>query len=557
MQNIRGLVVDNREGNAEAIEHTMDLEFDRFGWRVTWKRCADALQARSLVRSAHESFDFAIVDLYLGHEREGGLPVVKELRDRDKRTFILLVTSRPERDEGFVTKAVNAGANHALIRGQLLREKDPWSFHGLTERIRAHLVKHGLVAPGSMIYDEDDPGIVSILESLGGSHPSEGSVERGLQVIRSLAMGCLKPTRVDAATFKLSYLVPGRSGAYVCRVDLRTPGQPTEYFVLKFGLDQDALKLEHRLNFQARRLLDRVLVPTIGDIESDSSGYCAIAFKVAESAISLGRWLPTASEQQAREVAFELFGECLRGLFREELWDEKPATDWMASSALIRLRTGAALEALAEALAHPHGAGRDDVDLIGRTLLDFTSTGTLSVAQPKRLAVPVRFVCGFGDLHSSNVLVQEGIHARPLLIDASRYGSHHWAADSARMIVDLFLRIRSSGLNALLWDDFTASVQQARGLCPLCRGDCPAKPACPAEIFIDAIIERLPKLLQFEYLRLVPDEWHWQWHVALAKEFIRQASHWDLTPPRSAIALVAGANHLISATRIVDALEYG
>jgi DNA-binding NarL/FixJ family response regulator len=557
MPDIRGLLVDNHEGNAESIEHTMDLEFDRFGWRVRWERCQDALQARSLVRRAYENFDFAIVDLYLGAEREGGLAVVEELRARDGRTFILVVTSRPERHEGFVTQAVNAGATHALIRGQLSREKDPWSFQELAERIRTHLVKHGLAAPGIMTYDENDPGIISILESLGGSHPSEGSIERGLQVVRSLAMGCLKPPVVGTATFKLSYLVPGRSGAYVCRVDLRVPGQPTEYFVLKFGLDQDALRLEHRSNFQARRLLDRVLVPTMGDIEFDSSGYCAIAFRVAEGAVTLGRWLSTADEQQAREVAAELFGEYLRNLFREELWHETPAAEWMASSALVRLRTRAVLDNLTEALAHPHGGGRDDVDLIRRTLLDFTSTGTLRVTQPKRLTDPVRFVCGFGDLHSSNVLVQEGIHARPLLIDASRFGNHHWAADSARMIVDLFLRIRNTGLDALLWDDFTTSVQQTRGLCPLCQVDRPAEPTGPVEIFIHATVERLPELLQFEYLRLVPDVWHWQWHVALAKEFIRQASHSDLTPPRSAVALVAGADQLLSATRIVDALEYG
>ena len=557
MRAIRGLLVDNDEGNAELIEHTMDLEFERFGWRAKWKRCPDALTARSMVLSADEEFDFAIVDLYLGAEREGGLVVVEELHTRDRRTFVLVVTSRPERHEGFVKQATDAGAVHALIRGQLSRKHDPWSFRGLAEQIRAHLVKHDLVAPGSMEYDDTDPGIVSILESLGGIQPSEGSVERGLQVIRSLAMSCLKPAVVDTATFKLSYLVPGRSGAYVCRVDVRTPDQPTEYFVLKFGLDREALKLEHRLNSQARQLLDRVLVPTIGDVEFDSSGYCAIASKVAESAITLGRWLPTADARQAREVATELFDECLHNLFRQELRRETPATTWMASSALIRLRTKAVLDTYTEALAQPSGGKRDDVDVIRRTLLEFMSTGTLSVERPERLRDPVLFVHGFGDLHSSNVLIQQGIHARPLLIDASRYGRHHWAADSARMLVDLFRRIRGAGLPALLWDDFTASARQAASMCRLCADDRPAEPADPVEAFIDEIVQGLPRFLQFESLRLVPDVWHWQWHVALAKEFIRQSSHPDLTPSRGALALVAGADQVRSATRIVNALAYG
>jgi hypothetical protein len=39
-------------------------------------------------------------------------------------------------------------------------------------------------------------------------------------------------------------------------------------------------------------------------------------------------------------------------------------------------------------------------------------------------------------------------------------------------------------------------------------------------------------------------DWHWQWHVALAREFLRQGSRPGLLPTRAVLALTAAARHL-------------
>src|SRR3569833_231479 len=75
----------------------------------------------------------------------------------------------------------------------------------------------------------------------------------------------------------------------------------------RVGLDRQALELERRLNLQAGKVLGQVLVPIVGEVEIDSSGYCAIASKIAENSVTLGQWLSTASAQEARRVARVLF----------------------------------------------------------------------------------------------------------------------------------------------------------------------------------------------------------------------------------------------------------
>jgi hypothetical protein len=555
MRAIRGLLVDNDERNIAIIEQTMDLEFERFGWEVKWTIKTSAVEARSAVRAAIDAFDFAIVDLYLGHEQETAIPVVRQLRERDVRTFILVVTSRPERNESFVEEATAEGAMHAVLRGQLSRARDAWCFRNLADTIRAHLVQTGLMAPDSMRYDSTEPGILSVLESLGGP-PWKDSVGRGLSIVRGLAIRCLNPRIIDADTFHLSYLVPGRSGAYVCRVDMRQPGEAPESFVLKVGLDRPALELERRLNNLAvRQLGHQVLVAVAGDVQLDQSGYAAIAAKVADGAVTFRQWLPTAETRHAWEAADVLFGEQLRRLHHPDMRDDVPVARWLATRALIRLQTLRAVEHLEEALTHERGGNRSDVGAIRETLTMFMADGSIRDTPTERLGTTVAYVPAFGDLHSSNVLIEAGIHRRPLLIDASRFGQHHWGNDSARMLVDLFLRVRSHGVDSLLWDDFGASVAANQGLCVQCRPMEASAPDDPVTGFIDRVVTKLPEFVQLAALKLPREHWHWQWHVALAKEFIRQSSHPDLPPPRSALALVVAAEQLWSAAAAAPATQ--
>lgn len=561
MRQLRGLLVDDDEETLRVIEETLDLEFGTVGCKVGWTPCTGAGEARREIRNG-DLFDFAIIDFFLRSNEQDGLAVVEELHHRDERTFILVVTSQYEREPAFVDEAIRAGATHAIVRSELFNNAHEWKFGMLAKRIREHLASEGLISVGKVTYDRGDPGILSVLEGLGEDFTDAGESGRGVRIVQNLAMKCLAAHHLGEADLHLSYLVPGRSGAHICRIDLSVQGEPTQSFVLKFGLDKAALHKEQAANRQAGRILsDQTLISVLCDVQSESSGYCAIAARTAETAVPLRRWLLERPDPaQAGDVAAILFGEQLRNLFRPEMHEDRPYSAWLGSSALYRLRVHDALDRYREAVRDPLAGNLDDVDERWKLIADFVDTGALPVERPERLNGNVVFVGSFGDLHSSNVLVQTGLQARPVLVDASMYGRAHWGMDSARLLVDLFLRVRGAGVPAMLWSDLGESLSAARTLCPRCDGGAPAPDASDQEAAVDAFIGRavanLPEFLQFDTLRLIEGQWHWQWHVALAKELLRQAPHSDLTPARTALALAAAAEHLGIATTLLDNLVY-
>jgi CheY-like chemotaxis protein len=553
---IRGLVVDDNEGNARLIKGTFKIEFEELGWEVDWTLHNDAMQARETVREA-EPFDFAVVDLHLGDDIPNGYVVVRELRKKADRTFVLVVTQYLDRFRDFREKAMmKEGAHGAALLSELSAESGTeWSFASVAKKFRRHLRSFDI----DINFNHSDPGILSILQNVGADRHGD-STEHGLRAVYTLALKCLDQHFTDDARPTLSYLAPGRSGAYVCRLDVSRPRQPTQSFVLKMSLDKQALKHELKANNEARGVLSQQTLMSLFDrLEFDpQSGYAAIAGRIADGAVPLGGWLTdSATHNEACEVARVIFGDQLRGLFAQQLQHDVPLSRWLRSPDLLRLRLRNRSSAFLEALADPRAGdcGEDAADLV-RILTGFVDTGALPVAQPDLLLRDTKYVKGFGDLHSANILVQTGVRPRPVLIDASRYGDHHWSADSSRLLVDLFLRCWRPGMPSFLWDDFTELSQLAARLCPVCGYGGLPHDRTVVGAFVNEVIIRLPSFLQFTALKVLRSEWHWQWHIALAKEFLRQAFHVDVTPPRSTLALQAAANHVKVGARLVDEIEF-
>ncbi len=555
MRNLRGLLVDNEPGNNQVIEESLDLAFGVFGWKVEWSPHVSAASARRCVRES-EPFDFAIIDLYLAASEPNGLSIVPDVHDKQPDTFVLVVTAFPELDYNFRDRARKSGAVAAIVRNDLLAESTDWSFPALASKIREHLVSRGLITLGHFSYDQEDSQIVSMLERLGGQEGSEDQrARRGGRILHNLAMRCLQRSRIDEGDFRLSYLTPGRSGAQVCRVDLSMVGEPTESFVLKFGLDRDALECEYRKNVEASRILTPQALVTATGVRLDASGYSAIAARVAEDADTLARWLQSAERAAARDVADILFGEHLRSLFRPELRSRCILREWIQPSVQECGRTRLTLDAYREAIGHREAGNFVQAERLLSELVMYIEERRLPVKHPERLENEAIFVKSFGDLHSSNVLVQTGVHARPVLIDASLFGAGHWATDSSRLLVDLTLRVRDRGVPAMLWGGVKSSARASRALCPYYPGQYPDSHTA-VDAFVLRIIDKLPLFLYLEELQLVKDQWHWQWHVALAREFLRQSTLRDMTPPRAVLALVSAATHLRYGIELLDGLKY-
>jgi hypothetical protein len=121
--------------------------------------------------------------------------------------------------------------------------------------------------------------------------------------------------------------------------------------------------------------------------------------------------------------------------------------------------------------------------------------------------------------------------------------------DYARLLVDVFLRVRHAGVPAMLWSTFRGDLAESGWLCPLRR--CPTADTSTPTAFLDQICAEV-SAARADYPGTDFGGWHWQWHVAVAKELLRQASSPDLTPMRAALALVAAGRHLREAALIVD-----
>jgi hypothetical protein len=139
--------------------------------------------------------------------------------------------------------------------------------------------------------------------------------------------------------------------------------------------------------------------------------------------------------------------------------------------------------------------------------------------------------------------MQAGPLPRPVLVDAALYRRGHWAADSARLIVDLLLRAWRPGVEAMIWSNIPESVHFGMRLCPLSHGGWSGH-VNAVERFISECTVNLVAYISPQDAGLTLEDWHWQWHTTLAKEFLRQAGHDDLPPPRAVLALILAARHM-------------
>jgi CheY-like chemotaxis protein len=571
-ESVRGLIVDDDPAQLDLIKRALNLEFAELRCRVSWSLSESSLDARSKVLE-EEPFDFAIVDFDLGPGAQNGPPVIREIRKRSPETFILVVSSRSKNHPDFVVQSLRAKANHAINRDQMVldpvpgvAQEDRWDFAALAVRLHRHMLARRRIDDLAIVFD-DDLGMKSTLHGLGATAagPRQESVEQGSRIARSLIIECLDYQSGTGATLHVGHLAPGRSGAYVCKVVRSGEDLVDESFVVKIGLDREALKREQAANHEAGKLLTPdILIQIGGRVVTDaSSGYSAFAARLAANAVTLCSWLskpvkprglPTTD--QAHAAADVLFAEHLAPLFQRNRREERPLSSWLTLSPVLVLRVRDALSTYQDVWTHEDGANCTDAPVLSKRLLDFLAERKLPTDNPAGADGKVIFVDGFGDLHSSNVLIQHGVHVRPILVDASLYDKHHWAADASRLLVDLVLRVWRSDVESMIWSRFADARAYAQRLCPL-ASPAVAADGTPIDAFISRVLRRLPEFLRLKGLGLTKQDWHWQWHTALAREFLRQGSRSDLVPPRVVLALTCAAYHLTAAGHLLDHLDYG
>lgn len=562
MRPLRGLLVDNDRKNSAAIQRRLRHEFEVLGVEIAWHLEDDSIGACEAIRRS-AAFDFAVVDLFYPDdpdpERSGDVPespdgfkVLEELYRKDPRTFSLLVTSKSSQLPSFRDEA-SPYCKHAIVRTEL-RRSPVWGFPSLAKKIHENAFFSGLVE-GKTADLDSDANVLAMVEGIGHSvapdirsYGNEDSFrEAGARVIRNLVVRCLGTEFREDIGVRIGYVPSGRSGSRVCRVEVTRPGYPTQAYILKFGLDKNALERELKANKEVLDLLSgQRVVSLMGKVETeDISGYHGVIMPFAQDSVTLDEWLlRKASNNVALRVARDLLGELLQPFYEQSGHPQAQTRAWLTPSVSEVVRATETLVRFELVLADSRTGYRRSNAREFRVLRAFLKdpSSFLKSFAPT-LPEQVHFVRSFGDLHCRNVLVQGRAQPRPLLIDASLHGLRHWGSDAARLIVDLFLRVRRPAVEAMLWDDLEDSILAGERLCPHSYGT-PSPDADPVGVFIATAILGAQDFTDAHGLGVLIDDWHWQWHAALAKEFLRQSSHTDLTPPRGALALLLAARHL-------------
>jgi hypothetical protein len=562
MRALRGLLVDNERKNSATIQRSLKHEFEVLGIEVVWHIEDDSIEACQVIRRS-EAFDFAVVDLFYPPDGPGpelssdvqevpdGFRVLKELYRRDRRTFSVLVTSQSSLLPSFRDEA-SPYCKHAIDRNELLRSP-VWDFTSLAKKIHENAFFSGLVE-GKAADLEADANVLAMVENVGHSvAPDVQSLgnedsfrEAGARVIRNLVVRCLPTEFREDIGVRIGYVPSGRSGSRVCRVEVTQPAEPTQAYILKFGLDKNALERELKANAEVVKYLsEQRVVPLMGKVETEEiSGYHAVIMRVAQDSVTLDEWLlRKAANIVAWRVAQDLLGELLKPFFEKSERPQEETRAWLTPTVSEVVRATETLARFEPVLADSRTGNKRSTAREFRVLRAFLHDPSFLQIYAPSLPEPGYFVRSFGDLHCRNVLVLGNANPRPLLIDASLHGLRHWASDAARLIVDLFLRVRRPAVESMFWDDLEDSILAGERLCPFRYGT-PSPDANPVDVFLATAVLGAQDYTNARGLQLLLDDWHWQWHAALAKEFLRQSSHADLTPPRGALALLLAARHL-------------
>lgn len=558
MTAVKVLLVENDPEDERLFLDFFPYELEKVGITAEWDSAGDWPTARKKIQAAEQSgtpIDVAIVDLFLIENSldQTGALVLRQTKDSNERAYVLLVTASQHLAPTFKDD-YDAETSRALVKNEISAQSR-WSWSELAREIRQHLVDIGRLTMGEVTYEEEDAGIISVLEEVGRGLAEPGGHKEGAHALRVLAFKCLRDQVSDESDVNIGFLTAGRSGASVCRLDVSRTGEPTQSFVLKFGVDRRALEQELERNTEAGKVLEQSSLMAIkGNLGSDGRRYHAITARTANRAVSLRKWLTDqATIEDARTVAQMVLVKQLGPLFRSDGRSESGTNDWIALRPGRKLRALAAIERYGNVLADPRTAGTPHGGETVQLLSAFVNSNGQG-AGPVNSQRSVVFTRVFGDLHSGNVLVQPDTMPLPVLIDASLYGRGHWSSDNARLLVDLLLRVRKPGVESMLWPCMAGDDEELIRLCPFCQSqESLEKPQEQAtEAFIAQAVQLLPDSTRRKELSIPRDVWHWEWHVALVRELLRQAAHEDLTPPRACLALAAAGEHLRTARNLAE-----
>ncbi len=550
MKTIRALIVDDEPANCASVRRRFDHQFHRLHWELDWFETSDPDVAQRIITTDPAQFDLFIIDLLFQradflYDEPRGLELIAEAAERFPDAYILAISngdlngSRPDLFED----ARRFGARRAIRRGEFSVDSRDSSPAAITAEIHAHLLDTGAASSVRVTADDGDPNIQSVIYEAGG-----------LVVLSRLYSRILAAAGHATRAMDIGYLTPGASGAFVCAVDaylddLKAP----VHHVLKISPDRDGLIREAECGAAAAAVLPTwLLVRQQPDRPAGPvNGWYALASQLQSRATTLRDWLRTGPRQEAvADVFGTLFTDGLGSMYHETNCEAGSAAELLQVPVHRQRFALHAISELAPALAHRDGCALDGVDLLTAELTAFITDGRVGNSTRRQLSQHTYTTYAHGDLHGGNVLVLSGQRKVPQLIDLSKFERAHWAADPARLAVDLLMRNIDGGVHSMFFTGFATWRELAAGVgrLELVRRSVADSEANRATM--DALNWLTANLRVFcPAVNSNTDfaKHRWEWHVALAVRLLRTTYRLSIPGPKRAMAIVAAHDQLVEA----------
>lgn len=353
----------------------------------------------------------------------------------------------------------------------------------------------------------------------------------------------------------------GLSGAYVIRLDCRLAVDEqcpylVESLLLKLSRDEKLISSELSKIEDIRAFPTGTFIPFAEEKVVSSGEWFAIAvdYKNAQTFLD---WLIN------KDVSFDIIEGSLRALFLGDGLrsvytrfrrrnDVNPASFiWETMlNASRRARIGLAWEEFA-GLARTHG-GLDDGP---RQMVEsFIRSKRVDDIDEEMVYLGTSVCTSHGDLHGRNILIDENNRAN--LIDPANIGSLHWAADLARLMVDLMVSGWDHGDKSHEWNNMNAWLHLSRSLL---IGEI-AKPSSDdhsSNARVNAALKWLrDNLFEIHKVENQTDKPEWEFRLALAVEFMRASyRQQDLPSPKRVFGLISACEALRAASSSFKDLE--
>lgn len=492
---------------------------------------------------APNTYELLVADIYLGLDDSDprGLHLIDEVRGMPSLAIVALSRGT---DEGRA-RALDAGAD-AFVSKQFLSRVDT-KLTSLSEALFESLRRKGHepipAEEISLQYDEENLLLAALIETIGRSN------------LISLAVKLSRPRNI--ISLRAFFVQAGLSGALVVRADCEVAvgerkAPETLSLLIKMSRDRSQLEAEILKRQEVGTFPTGLFVPFGESRIVDSGGWYGIGANFQASARTLVDWLIEGPANDAVSTALSslLLDGGLKDVYRHTFYDaeERPVVAlWRILALPRRARIRLALDEFSK-LAGKHGpAGVYDRELI----LDFVSESKRVVDLNEEDFSKGVYLCrAHGDLHGRNVLVVQGRINNARIVDPANIQQAHWAADIARLSVDLLVSGLSPGADSYEWDLSNEWLELAQAYV---RNDvaCLSRASSKNAGLIAALLWIRANLNEI-YSSVTTASFEAEFRLALAVEFLRASyRQQDLAAPKRVLGLLAGCAALRDA-----ALEY-